>query len=337
MKKPSMISILLFLTGLLCIIALIFFNRTTLHQILTTEKEVDTISEQITAKYDEVKQAVDKYTTAIDTVQSNINRMKQKQQTATQKKSKEKAEIPKESSSKPSVFSQNSTSASSDSSAGVFSSEAETDGHIIGIDPGHQSESVDMSALEPNGPGSSEMKAKCTSGTQGTYSGVPEYQLNLEVSLQLKDELEQRGYQVVMTRTDNETAISNMERAQYAASQGAEIYVRIHANGDDSHTASGALTMSPSQNNPYIPQLFEQSDRLSRCIIDSYCAATGFQNLGIQYTDTMTGINWSTVPVTILEMGFMTSQNDDLNMNDAEFQKTMVQGIANGIDSYFAS
>ena len=337
MKKPSMISILLFLTGLLCIIALIFFNRTTLHQILTTEKEVDTISEQITAKHDEVKQAVDNYTTAIDTVQSNINRMKQKQQTATQKKTKEKAEIPEESSSKPSVFSQNSTSAPSDSSAGVFSSDAETDGHIIGIDPGDQSESVDMSAPEPNGPGSSEMKAKCTSGTQGTYSGVPEYQLNLEVSLQLKDELEQRGYQVVMTRTDNETAISNMERAQYAAAQGAEIYVRIHANGNDSHTASGALTMSPSQNNPYIPQLFEQSDRLSRCIIDSYCAATGFQNLGIQYTDTMTGINWSTVPVTILEMGFMTSQNDDLKMNDAEFQKTMVQGIANGIDSYFAS
>ena len=318
MKKPSMISILLFLTGLLCIIALIFFNRTTLHQILTTEKEVYIISEQITAKHDEVKQAVDKYTTAIDTVQSNINRMKQKQQTATQKKTKEKAEIPEEASSKPSVFSQNSTSASSDSSAGVFSSDAETGGHIIGIDPGHQSESVDMSAPEPNGPGSSEMKAKCTTGTQGTYSGVPEYQLNLEVSLQLKDELEQRGYQVVMTRTDNETAISNMERAQYAAAQGAEIYVRI-------------------QNNPYIPQLFEQSDRLSRCIIDSYCAATGFQNLGIQYTDTMTGINWSTVPVTILEMGFMTSQNDDLKMNDAEFQKTMVQGIANGIDSYFAS
>ena len=197
MKKPSMISILLFLTGLLCIIALIFFNRTTLHQILTTEKEVDTISEQITAKHDEVKQAVDKYTTAIDTVQSNINRMKQKQQTATQKKTKEKAEIPEESSSKPSVFSQNSTSAPSDSSAGVFSSDAETGGHIIGIDPGHQSESVDMSAPEPNGPGSSEMKAKCTSGTQGTYSGVPEYQLNLEVSLQLKDELEQRGVMLI--------------------------------------------------------------------------------------------------------------------------------------------
>ena len=335
MKKPSMISVLLFLTGILCIVSLFFFNKSTLTQIITTEKNVDTISEQITAKHDEVKQAVDKYTNAIDTVQSNIDRMKQKQQTVSQKKTKEKAEIAEETPSKPSVFSQNNTTSSSSSS--VFSSGSETNDHIIGIDPGHQSESVDMSALEPNGPGSSEMKAKCSTGTQGSYSGVPEYQLNLEVSLQLRDELEQRGYQVVMTRTDNETAISNMERAQYVASQGAEIYVRIHANGDDSHTASGALTMSPSQNNPYIPQLFDQSNRLSQCIIDSYCAATGFQNLGIQYTDTMTGINWSTVPVTILEMGFMTSQDDDLKMNDTEFQKTMVQGIANGIDSYFAS
>ena len=181
------------------------------------------------------------------------------------------------------------------------------------------------------------MKAKCSTGTQGSYSGLPEYELNLEVSLQLKEILEQRGYQVVMTRTDNETAISNKERAEYVASQGADIYVRIHANGDDSHTASGALTMSPSQNNPYIPQLFDQSNRLSQCILDSYCAVTGFQNLGVQYYDNMTGINWSTVPVTIVEMGFMTSQNDDLKMADPDFQKTMAEGIANGIDAYFAS
>ena len=325
MKKPSMIGVLLFLTGLLCIVSLFFFNKSTLDRIVTTEKEVDTMSEQVNAKHNEVKSAMEKYTSTIDNVQSNIHRMKQKQQTSAQKKTKEKAESAEEAQTKPSVFNGNGTS------------ESQNNGHIIGIDPGHQSESVDMSALEPNGPGSSEMKAKCSTGTQGTYSGVPEYELNLEVSLQLRDELEQRGYQVVMTRTDNETAISNMERAQYVAAQGAEIYVRIHANGDDSHTASGALTMSPSQNNPYIPQLFDQSNKLSQCILDSYCAATGFQNLGVQYYDNMTGINWSTVPVTILEMGFMTNQNDDQQMNNAEFQKTMVQGIANGIDSYFAS
>ena len=209
--------------------------------------------------------------------------------------------------------------------------------HIIGIDPGHQSEAIDMSALEPNGPGSSDMKAKCTTGTQGSYTGLNEYQLNLDVSLQLRDILEQRGYQVVLTRENNETAISNMERAQLASASGAEIYVRIHANGDDSHTASGALTMCPSPSNPYVPQLYEESNRLSQCILDKYCAATGFKNLGVQYTDTMTGINWSTVPVTIVEMGFMTYESDDRQMSDPAFQTIMANGIADGIDAYFGN
>ena len=206
----------------------------------------------------------------------------------------------------------------------------------MGIDPGHQSETVDMSATEPLGPGSSQMKAKATSGTQGSYTGVPEYCLNLDISLLLQDELKKRGYQVILTRTDNGTAISNKERAQLVSEQGADIYVRIHANGDDSHTATGALAISPSSQNPYVSSLYESSSHLSRCILDAYCESTGFANLGVVYQDNMTGINWSTVPVTILEMGFMTNESDDTKMNDDNFRKSMVQGIANGIDDYFA-
>ena len=338
MKKPSMISILLLLTGLLCIFSLLFFNKSTLEQIISTEKEVDAIIEQFTDKQTQLQAAAEKYTSAVDTIQSNIHRLQQKQQTASQKVQQEKAEILTEDTSKPSIFTQqdDSSDLSADPSS-IFSSETSANGHIVGIDPGHQSETVDMSALEPNGPGSSEMKAKCTGGTQGSYTGLPEYQLNLDVSLLLKDILEKRGYQVVMTRTDNETAISNKERAQYAAAEGADIYVRIHANGDDTHTVSGALSMSPSQNNPYVPQLFESSNLLSQCIIDSYCNVTGFRNLGVQYYDNMTGINWSTVPVTILEMGFMTHPDDDQKMADPSFQQTMAEGIADGIDAYFAT
>ena len=208
-------------------------------------------------------------------------------------------------------------------------------GHTVGIDPGHQGPNVDMSALEPNGPGSSEQKAKATSGTQGVFSGLPEYQLNLDVSLKLQAILESRGYKVVLTRTDNDTAISNKERAEYASQQGADIYVRIHANGSDSPDSSGALTISPSSSNPYIPYLYEDSNYLSQCVLDSYCEATGFQNLDVMYSDTMTGINWSSVPVTIVEMGFMTNKQDDLMMSDDSFQNTMAEGIANGIDHYF--
>ena len=200
---------------------------------------------------------------------------------------------------------------------------SQTDSHTVAIDPGHQGPNVDMSALEPLGPGSTEMKAKASTGTQGAFTGLEEYQLNLDVSLKLEQEL-------------NDTAISNKERAEYAAEQGAEICVRIHANGADS-AASGALTISPSSANPYVASLYEQSNLLSQCVLDSYCQATGFDNRGVTYADNMTGINWSTIPVTILEMGFMTNEHDDLQMSDPDFQDTMVTGIADGIDSYFES
>lgn len=207
--------------------------------------------------------------------------------------------------------------------------------YIVAIDPGHQGWNVDMSDLEPMGPGSSEMKAKASTGTSGTYSGLPEFELNLTIAKKLRDILTERGYRIVLTREDNDTAISNSERAQLATEQNADIYVRIHANGEDSHTLSGALTMVPSPSNPYVGYLAEDSYRLGECLLNSYCAATGFSNMGVQYYDNMTGINWSTVPVTIIEMGFMTHEYDDLKMADPQFQDIMAAGIADGIDTYF--
>lgn len=324
-KKFNLMAVLLFLTGLLCIGALFLFSYKTYEQIGDTEKDVEKVMEQISVKQLELKADEEIFARTLEKKQAAITYAEQKAKAASEKKKQERAPVENEGETKPSVFHEG-------TGGDTFSA---SNGHVVGIDPGHQSEAIDMSGLEPLGPGSEEMKAMASTGTQGAYTGVPEYQLNLDVSLRLKTELESRGYQVVMTRTDNETAISNKERAQYAAEQGAEIYVRIHANGEDSHTASGALTMSPSAQNSYVPQLYEESNRLSQTILDSYCNATGFKNLGVQYYDNMTGINWSAVPVTILEMGFMTFESDDRQMNDSGFQQTMVQGIADGIDAYF--
>lgn len=333
-KRPSLISVLLFCTMLLCIGALFFFGYHTYTQIITTENDLESVMEQISQKQQEIDESKEFYTTAVQEKQDSIELQKKKSEKTTQTHERapgaEDAEV-----SKPSVFSQQSSGEGDDTFSSGENITSASNGHVIGIDPGHQGYHIDMSDKEPVGPGSSEMKAMASTGTEGSYTGIPEYQLNLDISLKLKSVLESRGYQVVMTRTDNDTAISNKERAEYVCSQGAEIYVRIHANGEDSHTASGALTMAPSSDNPYIPQLSEASTRLSQCIIDSYCNTTGFKNLGVQYYDNMTGINWSTVPVTILEMGFMTNQYDDTKMNDTTFQDTMVQGIADGIDAYF--
>lgn len=212
---------------------------------------------------------------------------------------------------------------------------AEKNGKKVTIDPGHQGSNVDMSALEPSAPGSSEMKPKASTGTQGRFTGVPEYELTLNISKQLRTELEARGYEVVLTREDNDTAISNSERATLAYESGSDIFVRIHADGNDSSSVNGAMTMVPSANNAYVGNLHDACQALGQAVIDEYCSATGIKNNGVQIFDNMTGINWSKIPVIILEMGFMTNQSDDENMQNPEFQVQMVQGIANGIDKYF--
>ena len=213
---------------------------------------------------------------------------------------------------------------------------ASSNGWKVAIDPGHQGNWVDMSAPEPSAPGSSEMKAKATAGTTGRFSNLAEYELNLDVSLVLRDVLEERGYEVVMTREDHDTAISNKERAELAARENADILVRIHANGSDDSSVNGALAMVPSQSNPYVGEMYEECFSLGEAVLKGYCASTGFADLGVQYYDNMSGINWSTIPVTILEMGFMTNQSDDLQMAEETFWPVMAKGIADGIDTYFA-
>lgn len=208
-------------------------------------------------------------------------------------------------------------------------------GRIVCIDAGHQQYGI--SDTEPNGPGSTEMKAKLTTGTQGVATGKTEYQLNLEVSLLLKQELLNRGYQVVMIRETNDCPASNAERAITANESGASIFVRIHANSSTDSSMNGCLTMAPTAANPYVSYLAAPSQSLSQSIVNHICANTGFRNIGVLGTDNMTGINWCTIPVSIVEMGYMSNPDEDVKMSDPTYQSLIASGIADGIDEYFAS
>ena len=197
----------------------------------------------------------------------------------------------------------------------------------IGIDPGHQAHG--NSAQEAVAPGSSETKAKVSSGTYGRFTGVTEYEVNLDVSLQLRDALEALGCEVYMTRETNDVDISNQERAVMMNELGVDLVLRIHCNGSTNKSAQGiGLYIRKTGTNA------DECMRAAEALLPAMVEATGAESDGIFRRDTYTGLNWSEVPSILVEMGFMTNEEEDYKLNDPAYQQLLVQGMVEGICAY---
>lgn len=202
---------------------------------------------------------------------------------------------------------------------------------VVCIDPGHQAKGDPKG--EPIAPGSGNKKARVASGTAGVGSKKPEYAVNMEAGLILKELLEQKGYQVVMTRETNEVNISNVERAQVANEAKADMTVRLHCDSIGNSGKSGAVLIVPSKTGKYTAGIYPASYKYAECLKKALQDA-GVKVNGIFERSDMTGFNWSQVPVVIFEMGFMSNWSEDRMLCDKSYQTKLMQAVVAAIEAY---
>ena len=195
-------------------------------------------------------------------------------------------------------------------------------GMVIVLDPGHQKKA--NSDLESVAPWSDEKKAKVSSGTSGVATKRPEYEVVLEIALKMRDHLQSMGATVIMTRTTNDVDISNIERAKIATDNNADVFIRLHCDSSDSSSARGIGVFVCSRG-----ELADSQVKWGKWLGESLAEATGSKFRGCNASTTYSGLNWATsVPSFLLEMGFMSNEDDDRLLSDPDYQQKICNGTA---------
>ncbi|MBR3887499.1 MAG: N-acetylmuramoyl-L-alanine amidase [Clostridia bacterium] len=174
-----------------------------------------------------------------------------------------------------------------------------------------------------------------------SVDGVKESDLNLQIANKLKDELALKGYQVMMTRED-ENNISGLNddstirsiksqdinnRVNLANSCGADFMISIHMNKYEDPKYFGWQTFY-SKNS-------EQGKRLAECIQSGIKETTGIDNKrealkieGIKIIDK------TTIPAVIVECGFLSNSDECVKLQDENYQTQLVEGIICGVELF---
>lgn len=200
---------------------------------------------------------------------------------------------------------------------------------VVVLDPGH-----DLRAnpdTEPIGPGSSTRKIKDGGGTRGVVSGLREADLNLRIALGLRPLLERAGVRVVLTRTRTAgTSMGNIARARIANGAGAQLFLRIHADGSTDPATRGTHTLYPAPRRGWTDDVYRPSRRAARVVQAELVRSLGFPDRGLQERSDFTGFNWADVPVILAELGFMTNRAEDRLLATAGYQRRAAVGLCRG-------
>lgn len=153
-----------------------------------------------------------------------------------------------------------------------------------------------------------------------TYNGRREKDDTLALTLAVGERLQEMGFNVLYTRTDD-VYQSVVEKAQIANNSGADYFVSIHRNSSPNpNTYSGVQTLIYDDSGIKAEMARNVNAQLER---------VGFNNLGISERTNLAVLRRTQMPAILIEAGFINTDADNTTF-DNNFD-AIAQAIADGI------
>lgn len=173
-----------------------------------------------------------------------------------------------------------------------------------------------------------------SSQIQGVSTKIYANRLNYAVATLVKERLEAEGATVVFTLSSVKDDKTAAERVKILNDGNVEIAVRIECNFVKSTETRGAMAWVPEKHDKK-----SDCDKLAKAVLDAYIEATKLtlrevKDESIIDKSDETFLNDTNAPVFTLFLGHISNSAEDKKINDEDFQKTMAQGIVNGILKY---
>lgn len=191
---------------------------------------------------------------------------------------------------------------------------AEKNGYVVILDAGH-------GGAEP--------------GAVGLDSTVQERYLNLAFAYQVKAELEKKGVTVYMTRTGNDKqkdTLSLEERKAFTRKVKPDLYISIHCNGSYNPASIGTSTYY------YEPFSYNLASNIYTELLSVHRNHLYAGNPGV-YSELSDNVQYypfsvtriEDCPSTLIEVGYLTNDNECSMLAQPENQERFGKAIADGI------
>lgn len=152
------------------------------------------------------------------------------------------------------------------------------------------------------------------------YKGRQEKDDTLRLALAVGERLQDKGYEVVYTRT-TDNYDTPYEKARIANESEADYFVSIHRNSfPTDNEVSGVETLIYDITGIEL----EMAER-----VDAYLAELGFKDLGVKERPNLIVLNSTEMPSILVEAGFINSDADNL-LFDSKFNE-IAQAIADAV------